>query len=129
MTRGSRAQSANEDLPELSRRLAAMLDGDPAEVVRMAREIDVTASNRLSAISVRATFLVDGGTEARDGDAIEEGISLFRELHAARPSAAVKYNLANALTAAVGEPPNNSAWLDHTDLFLQWVERERVSTR
>jgi hypothetical protein len=103
------------DLQELSLRLSALLDSDPAEAIRQARQIDLTSSEQLIAMSLRASILVDGGAATRQPDAIDEGLRLFRELYVALPEAGVAYNLANALVASVGTPPRNSDWLDHQE--------------
>lgn len=115
MTHDPTAPRTNGDLRVLSSRLSAMLDTDPAEAVRQARQIDLASSDRLNAMSVRAAILVDGGATTRQQDAIEEGLKLFREVYAAVPDASVTYNLANALVSVVGHPPHGPDWLDHQE--------------
>ncbi|MCK9463918.1 MAG: LA2681 family HEPN domain-containing protein [Proteobacteria bacterium] len=100
---------------ELSVRLSALLDADPCEAVRRAREIALDTPDRLKAMWVRAAILVDGGAATRQQDAIEEGLRLFRELYEAHPHTLVAYNLANALAAIVGYPPYSHGWLDHQE--------------
>lgn len=103
------------ELHELFARLAALLDVDPAEAVRQARQIDLASPDRLNAMMVRAAILVDGGAAARQQDATEEGLALFRELYALHPTAAVAYNLANAIVAVVGAPSRGADWLGHQE--------------
>ncbi len=102
-------------LRALSERLTALLDVDPAEAVRQARQIDLASPDRLNALLIRAAILVDGGQASRQMDATEEGLKLFRELYALHPSAAVAYNLANAICGVVGSPPRAADWLDHQE--------------
>jgi len=59
--------------------------------------------------------LLDGGALTKQLDAIEEGLTLFRELHGLFPTADMTYNLANGLVAAVGTPPRDPSWLDHQE--------------
>jgi hypothetical protein len=115
MTHESTPPRTNGDLRELSSRLSAMLDSDPAEAVRQARQIDPTSSDRLNAMSVRAAILVDGGAATGQHDAIEEGLELFRAVYAEIPETSVAYNLANALVSIVGTPPHGPDWLDHQE--------------
>lgn len=100
---------------ELSAHLDALLDSDPAEAVRQAREIDLDAPERFNLMSLRAAILVDGGALTHQQDAIEEGLALFRELHGLFPNAGITYNLANGLVTAVGNPPRDPNWLDHQE--------------
>lgn len=60
MTNEPTSPRTNEGLPVLSSRLSAMLDSDPADAVRQAREIDLTAADRLITIGVRAPVLGAG---------------------------------------------------------------------
>lgn len=115
MTRESTNLRTNGDLRALSSWLSAMLDSDPAEAVRQARQIDLASSDRLNAMSVRAAILVDAGAVTQQQDAIEEGLQLFREVYTAVPNTSVAYNLANALVSVVGYPPHGPDWLDHQE--------------
>lgn len=115
MTRQPAAPQTNGDIWEVSRRLTRLLDSEPIEAIRQARQIDLASSDRLNAMSVRAAILVDGGAATRQQDAIEEGLKLFREVYAAVPDASVAYNLANALVSVVGTPPHGPDWLDHQE--------------
>lgn len=106
-----------EKFYERSGHLSALLDNDPAEAVKQAREIDfdLDTSERFNLMMLRAATLVDGGTLTQQQDAIEEGLALFRELHDLFPTADITYNLANGLVATTGTPPRDSSWLDHQE--------------
>ena len=100
-----------------SAHLNALLNSDPAEAVKQAREInlDPGTDERFNMMGLRAAILVDGGALTQQQDAIEEGLALFRELHSSFPVADVTYNLANGLVAATGVPPRNADWLSHQE--------------
>ncbi len=100
---------------ELSAYLNSLLDSDPVLAVKKAREIDIDTPKRPNMMSLRAAILVDGGALTQQQDAIEEGLELFRELHGLFPIASITYNLANALVAVTGSPPESSNWLDHQE--------------
>ncbi len=102
-----------------------MLDRDPREAVRQARQIEVTSSDPLKAMFVRAAILVDGGGAIQDRKAIEEGLALYREVYKHSQTANVTYNLANALVGTVGFPPNDGGWLDHQER----TRKERAEAR
>ncbi len=104
-----------EPLSKRALRLMALLDVDPAEAVRQARQIDVASSDSLDAMRLRAAIHLDGGAASRQLDAVEEGLLLFREIYDAQPEPRVAYNLANALVSVVGGPPHGSDWLDHQE--------------
>ncbi|EOY6404414.1 LA2681 family HEPN domain-containing protein [Klebsiella pneumoniae] len=103
---------------ERSAHLNALLDTNPAEAVKQAREInfDLDTDERFNLMGLRAAILVDGGVLTQQQDAIEEGLALFRYLHSSFPTADVTYNLANGLVAATGFPPHNENWLSHQEL-------------
>ncbi|ACQ99051.1 LA2681 family HEPN domain-containing protein [Burkholderia pseudomallei] len=102
---------------ERSAHLKALLNDDPAEAVKQAREInlDTPEPERFNLMVLRAGALVDGGALTQQQDAIEEGLALFRELHSRFPTADITYNLANGLVAATGIPPRGPGWLDHQE--------------
>lgn len=102
---------------EQATHLKTLLDNDPAEAVKQAREIDLDTAEpeRFNLMILRASTLVDGGALTRQQDAIEEGLTLFRELHSRFPTADIIYNLANGLVAATGTPPRNPMWLEHQE--------------
>ncbi|MHB9784419.1 LA2681 family HEPN domain-containing protein [Stenotrophomonas maltophilia] len=102
---------------ERSANLNALLNSNPAEAVKQAREINLNldTDERFNLMGLRAAILVDGGALTQQQDAIEEGITLFRELHSLFPTAHITYNLANGLTAATGYPPRDANWLDHQE--------------
>lgn len=100
-----------------SAHLNALLNSNPAEAVKQAREInfDLDTNERFNLMGLRAAILVDGGTLTQQQHAIEEGLALFRELHSLFPTADVTYNLANGLVAATGLPPRDENWLNHQE--------------
>ncbi|WP_219842219.1 LA2681 family HEPN domain-containing protein [Xanthomonas arboricola] len=91
------------------------MNTNPAEAVVQARNIDLDTPDRYNMMVLRAAVLVDGGALTLQQDAIEEGLTLFRELHGLFPTADITYNLANGLVAAVGTPPRAPSWLDHQE--------------
>lgn len=103
---------------ERSAHLNALLNSNPSEAVKQAREISLNLDTveRYNLMMLRAVILVDGGALTQQQDAIEEGIKLFRELHTQYPTAQITYNLANGLVAATGFPPSNENWLSHQEL-------------
>ncbi|MCB7457137.1 LA2681 family HEPN domain-containing protein [Sutterella wadsworthensis] len=102
---------------ELFDRLTALLDSNPAEAVKQVKEIDLPRpiDEFYNLQVVRAAILVDGGALTQQQDAIEDGITLFRELYNKFPTAFLAYNLANGLAAAIGSPPRDDSWLDHME--------------
>lgn len=100
-------------IERLRNELRALLDTDPTSAVERARAIRLDVPDRVSAVSLRAAILIDGGAECGDRDAIEEGTLLFRALYAERPESDVAYNLANGLNAMLGQPPSGAGWLNH----------------
>jgi hypothetical protein len=110
----------------LSRRLQSLLDSDPLEAVRQAREIELDTPERNNLIGLRAAILVDGGILTHQQDAIEEGVMLFRELHEEFPeNLQTAYNLANAIVATIRNPPHDSNWLD----FQERTRIDRTEAR
>jgi tetratricopeptide (TPR) repeat protein len=109
--------SLQERFYELAAHLRAVLDRDPAEAVRQAREIEcgLETHMRINLMGLRAATLVDAGALAKRRDAIEEGIALFRELDRHSPTAGITYNLANGLVASVDYPPIGPSWLNHQE--------------
>lgn len=103
---------------EKSAHLNTLLNSNPAEAVKQARDINLNlgTDERFNLMGLRAAILVDGGALTQQQDAIEEGLALFRELHSSFPVADVTYNLANGLVAATGAPPRNADWLSHQEL-------------
>lgn len=110
---------------ELAAYLDTLMDSDPAEAVRQAREIDLDTPERFSLMGLRAAILVDGGALTRQRDAIEKGLALFRELYGLFPSAGITYNLANGLVAAAGNPPGDLSWLDHQERTREYRAEAR----
>ena len=62
-----------------SAHLNALLNSDPAEAVKQAREInlDPGTDERFNMMGLRAAILVDGGALTQQQDAIEEGLGEF----------------------------------------------------
>ncbi|HEY2345701.1 MAG TPA: LA2681 family HEPN domain-containing protein [Xanthomonadaceae bacterium] len=116
-----------ERFQELSVHLKNLLDIDPVEAVAQARKIDLDTSQRVNLMGLRAAILVDGGKLTQQQDAIDEGLTLFRELHAQFPTANVTYNLANGLVATVGNPPHGPSWLDHRERTKDYRAEARQS--
>lgn len=100
---------------ERSAHLSTLLDNDPAEAIRQAREIDLDKPDRFNMMSLQAAILVDGGALTQQQDAIEERLALFRDLLRRSPSVEIVYNLANGLIATAGFPPKDASWLDHQE--------------
>ncbi|MGJ7573615.1 LA2681 family HEPN domain-containing protein [Variovorax sp. RB2P76] len=112
---------------ELSKHLNALLDASPADAVQQAREMDLNTPERLNLMSLQAAILVDGGVLTKQSGAIDQGLALYRELYEQFPTDDIAYNLANALVAAVGPPPNDPSWLDHRErTFGQRAEARRL---
>jgi tetratricopeptide (TPR) repeat protein len=111
--------STSDGFYELSARLNALLDSDPADAIKQARQIELDGPGRFNLMILRAATLVDGGQLTQQLDAIEEGLLLFRELNSLFPSADIAYNVANALAARAGRPPHNANWLDHQERTRQ----------
>ncbi|MEK7946245.1 hypothetical protein WKR98_15945 [Pigmentiphaga sp. YJ18] len=91
---------------EQSARLNTLLNSNPAEAVKQAREINLNlaTNERFNMMGLRAAILVDGGALTQQQDAIEEGITLFRELHALFPTADLTYS-----SARLSAPITNSS--------------------
>lgn len=117
--------STQEMFHEWSAHLNTLLDNDPAEAVKQAREIDLNALDRVNQMVLRATILVDGGVLTQQQDAIKEGLVLFRELHNLFPTSDISYNLANGLVAKAGTPPRDLSWLD----FQERTKVDRAEAR
>ncbi|MBX9613486.1 MAG: hypothetical protein K2X51_17860 [Burkholderiales bacterium] len=109
--------SMQDRFDEQSAHLNTLLNNNPAEAVKQAQTInlDLDTEERFNLMGLRAAVLVDGGALTQQQDAIEEGITLFRELHCQFPTADITYNLANGLVAATGYPPCDPNWLDHQE--------------
>ncbi|WP_334070725.1 LA2681 family HEPN domain-containing protein [Burkholderia ambifaria] len=112
---------------ERSTHLTTLLNSDPAEAVKQAREInlDTPEPERFNLMMLRASTLVDGGALTQQQDAIEEGLALFRALHDRFPTTDVAYNLANGIIAAVGNPPPAPSWLDHQERTREYRAEAR----
>ncbi|MBV7460531.1 MULTISPECIES: LA2681 family HEPN domain-containing protein [unclassified Acidovorax] len=102
---------------QLAAYLNTLLNDNPEEAVRQAREIKLEpdTDEHFNLMGLRAAILVDGGALIQQQDAIEEGIALFRELYNRFPIADIAYNLANGLVSATSSPPNDETWLNHQE--------------
>lgn len=103
----------------LAEHLGDLLDSDPVEAIRQARQIGLNGPDRQKLTNLRASILVDGGKLTRQRDALAEGLALFRNLHELHPNNNIAYNLANAITAIIGNPPHDSTWLDYQEKTRQ----------
>ena len=94
-------------LNEERARLQSLLDEDPAQAIREARALPLDKPVRgVLFTSLKASILVDGGSYAKDEQAIQDGIVLFRELLKKAPKRAdFQYNLANGLVALADQVP------------------------
>lgn len=110
---------------ELAVYLNTLMDSDPAEAVRQAREIDLDTPERFHLMGLQAAILVDGGASTRQRDAVEEGLALFRELYGLFPTASITYNFANGLVAAAGNPLSDLSWLDHQERTREYRAEAR----
>lgn len=112
---------------ERSDHLTTLLNSDPAEAIKQAREInlDTPEPERFNLMMLRASTLVDGGSLTQQKDAIEEGLALFRALHDRFPTTNIAYNLANGLVAAVGNPSRDPSWLDHQERTREYRAEAR----
>lgn len=113
---------------ELSSRLNILLDENPAEAVKQAQSISLVGSKHehVNLMNLKASILIDGGALTQQQDAIEEGLTLFRELHKQFPAkTGIIYNLANGLLAKVGHPPRDQDWLD----YQERIRRDRTEAR
>lgn len=104
-----------EKFQKLSENLSSLLESNPLEAIRKAREIETRAAAGSNFKSLRAAILVDGGVLANDRSAVEEGVEILRDLHATHPLSEIKYNLANGILGLVGNPPRDSTWVDHQE--------------
>jgi tetratricopeptide (TPR) repeat protein len=94
-------------------RLHSLMDDDPAKAIKEARLLPCdTPVKGILYTSLKASVLIDAGSSARNKQAIEEGIDLFRRLIAELPDeAGFHYNLANGLMALADQQPYaGSSW-------------------
>lgn len=94
--------------------LYALGQSDATETIRRVREMQVDPALKIQLPGVQARLLIDIGSQAQRPDAVEEGVALARELHAALPdSDECRYNLANGLIARADLDPTTPwpAWL------------------
>ena len=94
-------------------RLQSLMDENPAKAIEEARLLPSdTPVGGILYTSLKASVLIDAGSSARNKQAIEEGIDIFRRLVAESPKqASFHYNLANGLMALADQQPYaGSAW-------------------
>src|SRR6185312_15215008 len=94
-------------------RLHSLMNDDPAKAIEEARLLP--SDIRVKGIfysCLKAGVLVDAGSSAKNKQAIEEGIALFRKLVSESPEeAGFHYNLANGLLALADlQPYAGSTW-------------------
>lgn len=94
-------------------RLHSLMDDDPAKAIEEARLLP--SDRRVKGIfytCLKAGVLIDAGSSAKNKQAIEEGIALFRKLVSESPEeAGFRYNLANGLLALADlQPYAGSTW-------------------
>jgi len=90
-----------------SARLHSLLDEDPEEAIKQARALSSdTPVGGVLFTSLKAGILIDAGSYAKDKQAIEDGISLFKALLTTHPEeASYYYNLGNGLVALADQEP------------------------
>ena len=94
-------------------RLHSLMDDNPIRAIEEARVLPSdTPVKGVLYTSLKAAVLIDAGSSAKDKQAIEEGIALFRRLLSESPEGAnFHYNLANGLMALADlQPYAGSTW-------------------
>lgn len=71
---------------EVSAHLDHLTDTDPDEALRQARALSLEGPNRLNKMQLRAATLVNAGVQCQQQDAINDGLTLYRELHSQHPT-------------------------------------------
>jgi hypothetical protein len=98
-------------------KLQNLVDDNPTEAITEARKLPSERPlGETRFTSLRACILVDAGYQAKNRNAIEEGIALFKKLLAESPEeASYRYNLGNGLMALGDlEPSTASQWYLNT---------------
>lgn len=113
---------SEESFSALSNHLSSVMNSDPGEAVRLARQISVEHPNMKH---LRAATLVDAGALAHQHDALLEGLDLLKELHTSFPASQITYNLANALNAVAESSHSGACWID----CMEAVKAERKEAR
>ena len=88
-------------------RLQPLVDADPIKAIKEARTLSSeTPVGGILFAGLKAGILIDAGSCAKDKQAIEDGITIFRELATAHPQeAGFRYNLGNGLVALADQEP------------------------
>ncbi len=102
---------------ELAERLNRLIDEDPSEAIRQAREL----SGSINIDSLKAGTLVDAGSLLKDLDAILEGVEFFRlAVDKYKENSALNYNLANGLHAlSLSTSYEGYSWYGETNKYRQ----------
>src|SRR5688572_4652607 len=127
----------NEDLQRIADRLYRLIDDNAAQALIEARQLRVNGEMRLSAQSLRAAILIDGGGKCTDLFAVREGLKILRRLVSKDfKNLGLRYNLANGLSQlAKLEPYSDPEWYVTTraerrearSLYLQVVNLTKSS--
>lgn len=101
-------------------RLYSLMDIDPVRAIEEARSLPSDSPVKgVLYTSLKAAVLIDAGSSAKDKQAIEEGIALFRRLLSKSPKdASLHYNLGNGLAALADQYPSttNTWYLDTANI-------------
>ena len=97
-------------------RLHSLMDDNPTKAIEEARSLPSdTPVKGVLYTGLKAGVLIDAGSSAKDKQAIQEGVALFRRLLSESPKdAALHYNLGNGLAALAEQYPSttNKWYLD-----------------
>jgi tetratricopeptide (TPR) repeat protein len=97
-------------------RLYSLMDDNPAKAIEEARSLPSdTPVKGVLYTGLKAGVLIDAGSSAKDKQAIQEGVALFRRLLSESPKdATLRYNLGNGLAALAEQYPSttNTWYLD-----------------
>ncbi|AIB42835.1 hypothetical protein PD374_17480 [Pseudomonas sp. WCS374] len=66
-------------------------------------------------MQLRAATLVNAGVQCTQQDAIDEGLTLYRELHSQYPTPDTVFNLGTAIVCSVGSSPDGDEWMVHKE--------------
>ncbi|MDH4432197.1 LA2681 family HEPN domain-containing protein [Pseudomonas shirazica] len=103
------------DFGEIAAHLDHLTNTDPHEALRQARKLSLEGQNRLNNMQLRAATLVNAGVQCQQQDAIDDGLTLYRELHSEYPAPDTVFNLGTAIVSSIGYTPNGDRWLDHKE--------------
>lgn len=100
---------------ELAAHLDHLTDTNPGEALRQARALSLEGANRLNMMQLRAATLVNAGVQCQQQDAINDGLTLYRELHSHYPTPDTVFNLGTAIVSSIGYSPDGAEWLVHKE--------------